>query len=109
MPSGVHQSLFALWPHMHQYATHQKFDLISGGVTHTLLDSDYSFNEQRYYRESPVVAVGGGDRLEVACTYTNTSGHAITFGDSSNQEMCFTGMYVYPARGAGIFDCAGGL
>ena len=52
----------------------------------------------------PVV---GGDRLKVACTYTNTSASTVTFGDSSNQEMCFTGMYFFPARGAGIFDCSG--
>lgn len=107
VPAGVHQSLFALWPHMHQYATHQKFELIKAGGTSTLLDSAYSFFEQHYYRQNPVVAVDGGDRIAVACTYTNTSGHTVTFGDSSTAEMCFTGMYLYPARGAGLFDCAG--
>lgn len=106
LPGGVHQQLFALWPHMHQYATHQKVELIKAGATTTLLDSAYAFAEQSYYRQEPVIAVDGGDRIAVACTYTNTSGRAITFGDSSNQEMCFTGMYLYPARGAGIFDCA---
>jgi hypothetical protein len=29
----------------------------------------------------------------------------VTFGDSSNKEMCFVGLYQYPAAGAGLFDC----
>jgi hypothetical protein len=108
LPAGTNQQLFALWPHMHQYATHQKVELIkSAGGTSVLLDRPYSFTEQAYYPQAPLVPVVGGDRFRVSCTYTNTSGSTITFGDSSNQEMCFTGMYLYPARGASIFECAG--
>lgn len=107
LPSGVNQQLFALWPHMHQYATHQKVQLTHGAVTSTLLDHAYSFSEQAYYPQQPLVPVTGGDRIAVSCTYTNTSSSTITFGDSSNQEMCFSGLYFYPARGANIFDCAG--
>lgn len=107
MPAGVNQQLFALWPHMHQYATHQKVELVHGATTSTLLDSAFAFDEQGYYPKAPPVAVAGGDRVRVACTYTNTSNTTITFGDSSTKEMCFTGLYLYPARGAGIFDCAG--
>ncbi len=107
LPAGVHQSVFALWPHMHQYATHQTVELVKAGVTTTLHDGAYAFVEQYYYRQNPVVAIDGGDQLKVACTYTNTGNRPLTFGDSSNNEMCFTGMYVYPARGTGLFDCAG--
>ena len=107
MPSGVNQQLFALWPHMHQYATHQKVELVHGATTSVLHDRAYSFFEQGYYSQAPVIPVVGGDRIKVACTYTNTSNSTITFGDSSNQEMCFTGMFLYPARGAGIFECSG--
>jgi hypothetical protein len=107
LPSGVDQQLFALWPHMHQYATHQKVELVHGGNTSTLLDRPYSFFEQGYYPQQPLIPVSGGDQLKVACTYTNTSGSTVTFGDSSNQEMCFTGMYFFPARGASIFSCSG--
>ncbi|HVV84521.1 MAG TPA: hypothetical protein VHE35_15740 [Kofleriaceae bacterium] len=107
LPSGVNQQLFALWPHMHQYATHQKVALVHGANTSTLLDSPYSFFEQKYYVQQPPVTVVGGDRIQVACTYTNTSDTTVTFGDSSTKEMCFTGMYLYPARGADIFSCAG--
>ena len=107
LPAGTNQQLFALWPHMHQYATHQKIEHVRGATTSVLLDKPYSFFEQYYYRQDPLLAVQGGDRIRVSCTYTNTSSSTITFGDSSNQEMCFAGLYLYPARGAGIFDCAG--
>ena len=107
LPAGVNQQLFALWPHMHQFATHQKFEVVKGGVTTVLHDAPYSFFEQTYYRQDPLIPLAGGDRIRVACTYTNTSNTTITFGDSSNQEMCFAGMYVFPARGVGILDCTG--
>jgi hypothetical protein len=32
----------------------------------------------------------------------------MTFGDGSDKEMCFTGMYKYPAGGS-LFSCAMGL
>ena len=37
----------------------------------------------------------------------NTTKSTITFGDGSDKEMCFTGMYKYPA-GGGKFDCPRG-
>jgi Copper type II ascorbate-dependent monooxygenase, C-terminal domain len=107
IPAGVNQQMFALWPHMHQYATHQKVELIRGGSSTVLLDTPFAFEDQKYYPQSPVVTIRGGDRLAVACTYTNTSNTTLTFGDSSTKEMCFAGVYVYPARGAQIFECAG--
>ena len=35
----------------------------------------------------------------------NNTSAPLTFGDSSNAEMCFTGMYRWPAGGT-LFDCA---
>jgi hypothetical protein len=35
----------------------------------------------------------------------NNTGTELRFGDSSNEEMCFTGMYKYPA-GGNLFQCA---
>ncbi len=108
LPPGVDQQMFALWPHMHQYATHQSVQLVrAGGPTSMLLDTPFEFEDQKYYPQNPPIRVRGGDRLAVARTYTNTSNTTITFGDSSTQEMCFAGLYLYPARGADIFSCTG--
>ncbi len=99
--------LFAVWPHMHQLATHQKVELVRGGTPTVLHDLAYSFEEQKYYLKTPEVQLQQGDQLRVSCTWLNTTGVEVEFGDSSDQEMCFTGLYRYPATNAGIFSCIG--
>lgn len=100
-------SLFAVWPHMHQIAHHQRVELIRGGTTTVLHDLAFDFQEQKYYPQSPEIQVQTGDRIRVKCTYLNDTGRAIRFGDSSNDEMCFAGLYRYPAANAGLFECTG--
>jgi hypothetical protein len=98
--------IFTLWPHMHQIATHQKWTYTpSGGATVTLLDDDFVFTEQKNY-PIPDTVIPSGARIETTCTYVNTTGHSVSFGDGSDKEMCFTGMYKYPAGGS-LFQCAG--
>jgi hypothetical protein len=94
--------LFALWPHQHQIGTHQKVS-IAGSVLH---DAPFAFEEQQYYPRD--LAVGVGDRIEVTCTWENATGSPVTFGESSEDEMCFSGMYRYPAQGANLFECTDG-
>jgi hypothetical protein len=43
--------------------------------------------------------------VRVTCTYFNTTGEPVSWGDSQNAEMCFTGMYRYPVLGQGVFHC----
>ncbi len=99
-------TLFAVWPHMHQIAKHQRVELVRNGVTTVLHDLPYQFSEQQYYLKNPLVQVQSGDRINVKCTYHNNTGSPVTQGDSSDQEMCFSGLYKYPASGAGIFQCS---
>jgi hypothetical protein len=97
-PHDLH--VFALWPHMHQIAVHQKVTVTpSGGSPATWLDTDYSFNEQKNYPMAEMVA-HQGDRIQTTCSYVNTGSGTVYFGDSSLDEMCFTGIYKYPAGGS---------
>ena len=91
--------VFAMWPHMHQHAIHHAVTL--NGTA--LLDDSYQFGEQKNYPMDVVLPAGA--RLDTTCTFVNNTGGPLTFGDSSNQEMCFTGMYRWPAGGT-LFDCA---
>ncbi|MDB4957281.1 MAG: hypothetical protein JWO36_4850 [Myxococcales bacterium] len=95
--------VFTLWPHMHQTATHQALTVTHAGAPSTLLDTAYQFGEQKNYPMAETI-VHQGDQVQVTCTYVNNTGATITFGDSSTSEMCFTGMYKYPA-GGGEFGC----
>jgi len=90
--------VFTLWPHMHQAATHQTWTYTHGGIATTLLDDDYRFTEQKNY-PIPDTVIHQGDQIQTVCSYVNNTTVAIGFGDGSDKEMCFTGMYKYPAGG----------
>ncbi len=98
-------NVFTVWPHMHQHATKQSFEITQGTTTTKVLDNQaYSFNEQVNY-PIQTMTLSPGDRIKTTCTYVNNTGTPLTFGDSSNEEMCFTGMYKWPAGGS-LFQCA---
>jgi hypothetical protein len=98
--------IFTLWPHMHQTAVHQTWTITRSGTPDTLLDDDFLFEEQRNYPIADTL-VRRGDRIDTVCTYINNTKAVMTWGDGSDREMCFTGMYKYPA-GGNLFQCTGG-
>jgi hypothetical protein len=100
------QSAYAIFPHMHQLGTHLKTTLTSGGVGTVLHDADYTFNEQIQIPLDPIVQLHSGDTVTTACTYKNTTDHAVTFGESSDTEMCFSVLFRYPAQD-GLHVCGG--
>jgi hypothetical protein len=104
--------LFSYWPHMHKLANHAKLEHIRGNVTTVLHDAAYSFEEQVYFKQNPELSVEKDDRIRVTCRYNNTTGGRVGFGDSTNEEMCFIGLYRYPSQNASITQCtdvAGGI
>jgi hypothetical protein len=99
--------IFTLWPHMHQTATHQTWTYTRPGGTPTaLLNDDFQFTEQRNYRIADTL-IHQGDAIQTVCSYVNNTGSLMTWGDGSDKEMCFTGIYKYPA-GGGLFQCTAG-
>ena len=93
---------FAAFPHMHQLGTHLMTRILpSTGEPVPVLDMDFSFEDQRYVEFEPI-ALHAGDTVEVNCTYQNP-GAAVGFGESSDTEMCFTGLYWYPPIEIGSF------
>lgn len=102
-------TLLSVAPHMHQLGTHMKVTAESSmGGEVVILDEDYNFDEQTVALLPEEVALKAGDTIAIECTYQNTTGSLVTFGDSSLQEMCISGHYRYPATGTGLF-CQAGL
>ncbi len=97
--------VFSLSQHMHKTGTHMRSVITRGSQTITLQDIDYNFEEQTFQLVNPHVTLQPSDRLTTHCTYNNP-GPAKTFGDSSDDEMCFTDLFYYPAQGAN-FTCTG--
>ena len=98
------QTMFTLFPHMHQLGVHIKTALTVGGDTVVLHDGEYNFEEQ-YLLEVGPIAFHAGDSIATECTYQNSRPSAVKFGESSDTEMCFSIFFRYP-RGKSTF-CTG--
>jgi hypothetical protein len=101
-------TVFAYWPHMHQFATHQKLTMTVGGEARVMHDAAFDFMHQATYPIDPTIAVHAGDSIQTECTFTNTGSVPLTFGDSSTAEMCLTGLYRYPKQAYSLFECTEG-
>jgi hypothetical protein len=94
-------TLFAVLPHMHQLGIHMKVSVSSSiDGERVLHDGPYDFEQQLYYPIDPI-RVAQGDQVNLECTWRNTTDRPVAFGDSSLDEMCFVGLYRYPAQGVG--------
>jgi hypothetical protein len=100
-------TVFAVAPHMHTLGVHLKVvgqSSVEGD--RVLLDAPYSFDEQSFSLIEPL-KLKKGDNIRVECTHDNTTDKQVTFGESSLSEMCFAGLYRYPADGS-YFICTSG-
>ena len=86
------------WPHMHQLGRNMKIDVGSDEV----FNEPFNFFEQKNY---PVnLQLDQGDVVTVTCTYEGHPTQDVTWGDGSNEEMCFAGFYRYPRVGEPFCD-----
>ncbi len=95
-------TIWSVWAHMHQYGTNMKVTYDGASGSKVLHDGPYSFEEQINYLIDPVI-VNAGEEVRIECTYQNPTSQTISWGDSSNSEMCFAGFYRYPKLGKGCF------
>lgn len=91
------QSVFAIFPHMHQLGTHFKTTLTVGGTEVVLHDDDYAFDHQAFIPFEPI-ALSAGDTIDTECTWQNTTPDTVGWGESSTSEMCFSILYRFPAQ-----------
>lgn len=98
-------TLIAVAPHMHQLGIHEKVTAMSSAQGDVVInDAPYDFNEQSFHAIEPL-PMAQGDRVRVDCTHHNTTTSTVTFGESTLEEMCFAGLYRYPATG-NFFICS---
>jgi len=84
-------------PHMHQLGVHMKATAVRSMMgKRVILDEAYSFDDQDAHLIEPV-EMAAGDRVEVECTYVNTTDATVAYGDSSQDEMCYANVLRYPA------------
>lgn len=92
---GVDITVHGVFPHMHHYATGYTSSITDGADETCLARADaWDFGHQMtYLYEEPAVWTKGST-LSTSCTYENTSDSVLTFGEGSDQEMCFF-LYYY--------------
>lgn len=93
--------IFALFPHMHQLGTHLTTKLTINGEERMLHDADYDFEHQDVVMFEPI-QLNPGDTITTTCTWNNTTPNVVTYGESSDTEMCYSILYRYP-RGSDEF------
>jgi hypothetical protein len=103
--TSVPIQVFSLSQHMHKTGKHMRSTITRGGSTFDIQDIDYNFESQTFQLKNPEITLQPSDRLTTYCTYDNP-GAPKTFGESSDDEMCFTDLFYYPAQGAN-FTCSG--
>jgi hypothetical protein len=97
--------VFSLSGHMHKTGTRVKSVITRGTQEIVLQDEPYNFERQLFHMVDPPITLQPSDKLTTYCTYDNP-GALKRFGDGSDDEMCFTDLFYYPAQGAN-FTCTG--
>jgi hypothetical protein len=97
---GQEAHLWSIWPHMHLAGREIAVQLQSAaGQTHALVDvNPWNFHQQRTY----VVGMDAraGDTLRTHCRWQNNTESYVFSGPRTEDEMCNTGVIVWPAEAA---------
>lgn len=86
------------FPHMHQLGTYISTTLRpkSGGPSVDLgTDPRFDFSSQ-FFAPLPNVSLRAGDVVETRCLWENPTARAVTFGENTDDEMCFSFTLYYP-------------
>ncbi|KAL3783071.1 hypothetical protein HJC23_012108 [Cyclotella cryptica] len=89
--------------HMHTYGTYMEISVVRDGVNLGNLrpESHYDFRHQSMDEPVPAIRqLWPGDQVTQTCVYdtTNAPGSFVEFGDTTQQEMCYTPIYYYPRQ-----------
>ncbi len=93
-------TVIATFPHMHELGRSIKTEVMRGsdtGPVDMMVNvKDFSFDSQTFYRKSPPMIIYPGDSLKTTCTYDNPGVNTVTFGENTENEMCFDFVMLYP-------------
>jgi hypothetical protein len=95
------QTVFAVFPHMHEYGRHLKTTVVANGISKVIHDGAFEFGEQRQY-PLELMTLNANDTITTECTFENTSDNWVEFGESTTTEMCISVVFAYPPVGTGI-------
>ncbi len=90
--------LLGVAPHMHQHATKFASSIQAASGNACLMNIPrWDFGWQGGYFLQQPIELAVGDKISTTCTYDNTTGSQIKFGEATTDEMCFGFLYVVAA------------
>lgn len=109
---GTH--VFAITGHTHQYGTNveiaQSTSVDDPGMSlYPPAGEPYDWEEPPLTYFEPALGFDPDKGFRYRCTWENTSGADVDFGESANAEMCFLWAYYYPSQGYRICLSPGDL
>ena len=84
--------VFASLGHMHKHGTY--LELARDGSGEVLIDEPWDFDNQPTLPTKFHLAKA--DQVRLRCTHSNTTAAEVTYGESSEQEMCAAVLYYPP-------------
>lgn len=89
-------NLIMAWAHMHRLGRAESATLTHGGADQSILSApDYDFNTGAA-AQTINLPVTGGDKIHTSCKWTNAGDTPVTFGEATENEMCFAFLTYYP-------------
>ncbi|MFO0749354.1 MAG: hypothetical protein U1F43_27360 [Myxococcota bacterium] len=109
VPNGA--KVFAITGHTHKYGTNVEARIAAGkdaeGTPLYPGAAPFVWSEAPVVKFDPPVQFDPGTGFKLRCTWDNTSGSYLYFGEATTKEMCFIWAYYYPTSGYRL--CADGL
>jgi hypothetical protein len=68
----------------------------ASGERIVMYEGRFDFEEQQAHPLKPFVQLETGDKVITTCIYDNTTDRAVSFGEDTDDEMCFNFASYYP-------------
>jgi hypothetical protein len=107
--------IFAITGHEHHLGTGVEVNVApskTGPMTPVYNPNPFNWASPATQGQDPFFGVPNGGGFDFTCTWDNTTGSAVTYGESANNEMCFFWQYYYPSQGSKLCfhtDAYGGV
>jgi hypothetical protein len=98
VPAAV--TVWGVAPHQHLLGRRAHLELAApGGATSCLLDIpnwDFHWQQFFFYKSPSGISLAAGSTITYTCTWDNPGSSAVTWGESTSDEMCITYLYITP-------------
>jgi hypothetical protein len=97
--------IFAITGHEHALGTGVKVNVApakAGPMTEVYAPDPFSWSEPETVTPAEPFSVPTGGGFDFTCSWNNTTGQNVEFGESAKKEMCFFWAYYYPSQGSKV-------